>query len=469
MKSGGLYDISLGSLGPGLLHAWRWSLIYGSAVIPFSASMSAGSAVVPLCWNMCLLACYLFVALLGHKLPVSCAGSRATGLFSVLGSLGTMLMALSFRQGLVDPLVLSIAGVALSALAMSSLTLAWSSFFCRMDYKQVQTSAALFITFGTILFLVCAQLPTELTLVLTSMFPIASYMLLKSNTGPSAPLGTNPPKTQGNPLSVFMTCLACFSVANSYLRGLGLSAATETDGSTWSLLFCSIVATSFVLAFAKTPKLLSSIAVLCIAGGLGLLALSSLDFGTAAVGSGFICFEILTWMVITESSKRSGTNPQRIAASVWASLYFGAVAGLLLGTFINNRGGLSTNVGATASLVLAYVVLMAFVFNYNRSFLDLFAPAPDNKQPGAILAEKGEAFAQMCGLTEREREILLILISGRSAKFIAKELVISDNTVKTHIKNIYRKAEVTSKDQLLDKVAATNVSANAGEKGRISA
>jgi LuxR family maltose regulon positive regulatory protein len=48
-------------------------------------------------------------------------------------------------------------------------------------------------------------------------------------------------------------------------------------------------------------------------------------------------------------------------------------------------------------------------------------------------------------LTGREREILNLLAVGSRVKEIADRLVISQNTVNTHLKNLYEKLGVSSK------------------------
>ncbi len=53
------------------------------------------------------------------------------------------------------------------------------------------------------------------------------------------------------------------------------------------------------------------------------------------------------------------------------------------------------------------------------------------------------------GLTEREREILDMLITGRDVPAIAEKLLISKNTVRTHVKRIYQKMNVNSKQEIL--------------------
>jgi len=52
------------------------------------------------------------------------------------------------------------------------------------------------------------------------------------------------------------------------------------------------------------------------------------------------------------------------------------------------------------------------------------------------------------GLTEREREVLLLIAEGRSNKEIADELHISIKTVKTHVSNLLMKCELEDRTQL---------------------
>lgn len=46
------------------------------------------------------------------------------------------------------------------------------------------------------------------------------------------------------------------------------------------------------------------------------------------------------------------------------------------------------------------------------------------------------------GLTQRESEVLALLVSGHSNRAIAATLVVTEDTVKTHIRSLYRKLDV---------------------------
>ncbi|MEG2260884.1 MAG: LuxR C-terminal-related transcriptional regulator, partial [Raoultibacter sp.] len=69
----------------------------------------------------------------------------------------------------------------------------------------------------------------------------------------------------------------------------------------------------------------------------------------------------------------------------------------------------------------------------------------------AMLACLGR-LAKQASLTRREEEIFSYLARGRSAKYIAEQLVISENTVWAHIKNIYAKLGIHTKQELMNKV-----------------
>ena len=44
---------------------------------------------------------------------------------------------------------------------------------------------------------------------------------------------------------------------------------------------------------------------------------------------------------------------------------------------------------------------------------------------------------------------MALLTRGHSYPYIAKELVVSENTVRTHVRNVYRKAKIGSREELI--------------------
>ena len=54
-------------------------------------------------------------------------------------------------------------------------------------------------------------------------------------------------------------------------------------------------------------------------------------------------------------------------------------------------------------------------------------------------------------LTPREKEVLSLLCKGKSYQMIANDLFVSKETVRTHIKKIYKKLEVHSNAEAVAK------------------
>ena len=66
----------------------------------------------------------------------------------------------------------------------------------------------------------------------------------------------------------------------------------------------------------------------------------------------------------------------------------------------------------------------------------------------------GTRIARRCRLSPREIEVLFLLAKGRNRAYISEELVIGDETVKSHVKSIYRKVDVHSQQSLIDLIEA---------------
>lgn len=106
---------------------------------------------------------------------------------------------------------------------------------------------------------------------------------------------------------------------------------------------------------------------------------------------------------------------------------------------------------ASMTFLLAGVLLVYLAFNIVTLAVNQMAEAAGSAPSvGDVITRNA---VQAYGLTPREQEVLSCLLEGRSYEGIGRVLFISSSTVKTHVRHIYEKLSVASRDELIDKLA----------------
>ncbi len=203
-------------------------------------------------------------------------------------------------------------------------------------------------------------------------------------------------------------------------------------------------------------------------------ALSYILIDSLLLGAFGVCD--LFWWTILGEMLTFAKNPARIFGIGLSANVMGILIGVAMGnaslSFEDQR---INSLTMTLSIVFVTLILLPILYNKlamvikNQAFLVGLSRQwsgkesvadPDLDVAPAAAAISGAAyenrtsieFLRRCGLTEREIEIALLLLSGETYKMIAQGLCISENTVKTHIKNIYSKLSVGSKTEFMKMV-----------------
>ncbi|MFW6015462.1 MAG: response regulator transcription factor [bacterium] len=88
--------------------------------------------------------------------------------------------------------------------------------------------------------------------------------------------------------------------------------------------------------------------------------------------------------------------------------------------------------------IISLISLNAFIkYNYNAQSEKYTMP---------------EVFVKKYNITNREKDVIILLLKGLSYKKISELLVISISTVRTHVMNIYKKVNINSRYELYDAV-----------------
>lgn len=72
------------------------------------------------------------------------------------------------------------------------------------------------------------------------------------------------------------------------------------------------------------------------------------------------------------------------------------------------------------------------------------------EQNALMLRQVVDEIADLFKLSDRESEVMLLYVQGLTQARIAEELEISANTAHAHIKHIYSKCNLHSRQELLD-------------------
>lgn len=175
-------------------------------------------------------------------------------------------------------------------------------------------------------------------------------------------------------------------------------------------------------------------------------------------GAGANCLLALALLVSGAIGRRNPADFFRIAALYAGSICLGILGGATVGHGLNLL--LPRHLEAVAwGFSLAAVAFACYNFLLLRSFSfdDVVShvrpvDTPRIVPPSESFDDRCRAIVEAFALTPREAEILQFYARGRSTAVVQEELVLSYNTVKTHVRNLYRKTDVHSQQELIDLV-----------------
>ena len=214
---------------------------------------------------------------------------------------------------------------------------------------------------------------------------------------------------------------------------------------------------------------LTTLAVVFATGPLHELALAGL--------SAF--FTLVTVVAIASATAISNANefPRRMVFATLIAVYSG------FGIFGVGMGARSTelfNNSKSFLLVLAVVYACAMLVGSSLKVWkatvsgsqdevlqteckSLAEESPEEADHVETFEERLAKISQLGGLSARETEIASYVGKGHTSVYVAKTLLISDSTVYTHVRNIYRKLGITSREELIQLFNEPGLCKEAGE------
>lgn len=419
--------------------------------------------------------------------PAACNGllakKRVPLAFAALGTAGSLLLLLA---GINLNWIALVAGGTCAGAFMAAYQLAWGAAYCH-DGERSATPyvaggfACAIVVDAPLLFMI-----PEAAAVFSALLPLVSGALFASidpqlrtyrRTAPVDPLPKWSVRSRLKAhlgTSMMLLCaVALVMTGFGYLQHLVSFSPIASDGYPNGILVQVARGVTAVLVFAivvlgrRRASAVYRVGLLVMIAGFMLMAFL---FGTnlfwvsgAIIISGYTILDLLIWVAFSQIAYAQSRDPLKTIAlmRLLAVLCYpvGAVAGIML---VGNGETMHGNVAAETTVV-GYLVVIATVLLLSSEDMWMLTGRQQPSLSGddrATQEERIDAWFDSIGLTAREREIGLLLAYGRTQPWIAERLSISENTVGTHVRHIYQKADVHDRQQFIDSVLSPDQTAS---------
>ena len=153
-------------------------------------------------------------------------------------------------------------------------------------------------------------------------------------------------------------------------------------------------------------------------------------------------FTGLLWFLVAIAHDSVRGEVGRLASASFCALFAGHLAGRAAVAFGPDIFGDGAFV-AIALLLMIIGLLLLYISRYKSYERELVMRAEQRDFDLAC-----ERAAEKYGLTQREQTVFRLLALGFSVRRIAEKLVLSENTVKTHVRHVYEKVGVHSREEI---------------------
>ena len=184
---------------------------------------------------------------------------------------------------------------------------------------------------------------------------------------------------------------------------------------------------------------------------VGTASWNALVEGLQNTGS---CAQMLCSFALILVTSRACDLP--VTSVTGAALFIVASAGLA-GYVAHDTVGQTANIMAVILFILYACTAIGFLAVFGAGDREAY-----DKEAGILesyLAPRCDALANSCSLTQREDEVLRLLSRGHSYAYIAETMYVSEATVRTHARNVYRKLGVINQEGLINLVDKIDPSA----------
>ena len=441
--------------------AWYLGIFFSVKIIVFAACAIAAYRRPGFLATSTLSICAALLIVIG--IALSTIILRATG-FSFGPSESTLMLAIAAcLLGAGDALMLLLWGRFCGTLSL------------RAVYIFVLSSYIVSLLFYTLI----VELPPLIMLAIAVVgIAIVPIMLKKSMAARTVEI--SPPTSSSLRKAaaslwrpVFITATFAF-MSNLTLFVSGQQSVNVDEARITSTVVTLLVVVAMILPAALFSRrvdigLAYRIALPIAAGGFLLLAFfwnGGGGFANSMVAMGWLISDVISWCIVANVVYQTKLPAFILYGASEAVIGFASLLGIVIGFFFS--GFIETSSVAIMALALVAVYLLSTIVLFILKDRTIAGYTVDQPGDGVAVGKAGYAageqaptnedgFDERCRmlsdqaqLTPRESDILRCLAQGRSTQYMAEKFTVSENTVKSHVKNVYQKLGVHSKQDVID-------------------
>lgn len=450
-----------------------WSSLFYDAVPPgvWDLAAFAGGAATPSLEPLWLFSLGANVATIGALLALSrirnpfSALAALPWLAALLTSAGTLLIGRVVLE-LLAPVAEGayIVGAVLTGVGSGVVVVLWGELLAGMGSRQTVAFSVVALLMAAVAYVVVTLLPVDAAQLLVAVLPIVNMLFYRHfrRSAPQTPRSMRNMRVQERPPYRMMLIALFFGFSFGGMKGLMTPMGPEWLGLRDALNIAAI-AVGALAVYVTTGvckmdfnHLTYQVALPLMAAGFLFLPLHEpySVIGTAVHQCGYQYFYIVLWATWPILVSRAHVPAAWVVtwgmASIQLGQLVGSVAAALAVGLIHDELG-----RAMLSAVIVFAILLVVLFVFGNKTAETgwgFVRPAEAEGPISAFDDAVSRLARRYRLSPREVEVLFLLARGRNRSFIAAELTIGDETVKSHIKSVYRKMDLHSQQDVIDLV-----------------
>lgn len=357
--------------------------------------------------------------------------------------------------------VVYLAGSALTGLGSGVVVVLWGEALASIGARQTIEYSVVAVLTGALGYVVMMLLPAAVSQALVALLPVLSMVLLMRFRShlPWAERSDRRGRFKASPPWRMMLIAGFFGLLFGVMKGVMAPVSAELINLRDWLNILAIVLGAVALLVAMRvlrldfDHLAYQVALPLMAAGFLFLPLHGTlsVVGTAVHQCGYEYFYILIWAIWPVVARQKKMPAGWVASWGMLAIQMGQLVGSVFAA--QTSGVLTTDLDrAMLSATLIFVILLVAVTLFaNQSNWGVVKPV-ESQSVREPLSEAVLKVARAARLSLRECDVIQLMARGRNRAYISEELSISDETVKSHVKSIYRKLGVHSQQELIDLV-----------------